>query len=59
MLDAVLARTQARGWTHDRVHFELFTTPVAEAGDQAFEVELAQIGPALHRAGRPERSSTA
>ena len=28
MLDAVLAATQARGWTHDRVHFELFTTPV-------------------------------
>ncbi|MEP6721343.1 MAG: PDR/VanB family oxidoreductase [Variovorax sp.] len=44
MLDAVLARTQARGWEHDRVHFELFTEPVAEAGDQPFEVELAQSG---------------
>ena len=44
MLDAVLARTQARGWEHDRVHFELFTEPVAEEGDQAFEVELAQSG---------------
>lgn len=44
MLDAVLARTQARGWEHDRVHFELFTTPVVEEGDQAFEVELAQSG---------------
>jgi ferredoxin-NADP reductase len=44
MLDAVLARTQARGWEHDRVHFELFTTTVAEEGDQAFEVELAQSG---------------
>lgn len=44
MLDAVLARTQARGWDHDRVHFELFTEPVAEAGDQPFEVELAQSG---------------
>jgi ferredoxin len=44
MLDAVLAQTQARGWTHDRVHFELFTTPVAEEGDHAFEVELAQSG---------------
>jgi len=42
MLDAVLARTQARGWTHDRVHFELFTTPAAEAGDRAFAVVLAQ-----------------
>jgi len=44
MLDAVLARTQARGWPHDRVHFELFTKPVAEAGDGAFEIELAQSG---------------
>lgn len=44
MLDAVLERTQARGWDHDRVHFELFTTPVVEEGDHAFEVELAQSG---------------
>lgn len=44
MLDAVLARTQARGWTHERVHFELFTTPAVEAGDHAFEVVLAQSG---------------
>jgi len=44
MLDAVLAQTQARGWTHDRVHFELFTTPVVEEGDHPFEVELAQSG---------------
>jgi ferredoxin-NADP reductase len=44
MLDAVLAQTQARGWSHDRVHFELFTTPIPAAGDRAFEVELAQSG---------------
>jgi vanillate O-demethylase ferredoxin subunit len=44
MLDAVLAATQQRGWTHERVHFELFTTPVLEEGDHAFEVELAQSG---------------
>jgi vanillate O-demethylase ferredoxin subunit len=44
MLDAVLAQAQARGWGHDRIHFELFTTPVAAAGDHAFEVELAQSG---------------
>lgn len=42
MLDAVLALTQARGWTHDRVHFELFTTPAVEAGDHEIEVVLAQ-----------------
>jgi vanillate O-demethylase ferredoxin subunit len=44
MLSAVLAATQARGWTHDRVHFELFTEPVVEEGDHAFEVVLAQSG---------------
>jgi len=44
MLDAILAQTQACGWGHDRVHFELFTTPVVEEGDHAFEVELAQVG---------------
>ena len=26
------------------MHFELFTTPVVEAGDHAFELELAQSG---------------
>jgi vanillate O-demethylase ferredoxin subunit len=44
MLDAVLAATQARGWTHERVHFELFTTPAVEAGDHPFEVVLAVSG---------------
>jgi len=44
MLDAVLAQTQARGWPHERVHFELFTTPTVEAGDRAFDVVLAQSG---------------
>jgi vanillate O-demethylase ferredoxin subunit len=44
LLDAVLAKTQARGWTRERVHFELFTTPVAEAGDRPFEVVLSQSG---------------
>jgi vanillate O-demethylase ferredoxin subunit len=44
LLDNVLAKTQARGWTHERVHFELFTTPVAAAGDQSFELVLEQSG---------------
>lgn len=44
LLDQVLAKTQARGWTHERVHFELFTTPVVEAGDRPIEVVLAQSG---------------
>ncbi len=47
LLDGVLAKTQARGITHERVHFELFTTPVAEAGDRPFEVVLAQSGRTL------------
>jgi ferredoxin-NADP reductase len=44
LLDAVLARTQARGWTSERVHFEVFTAPAVEAGDHAFEVVLAHSG---------------
>ncbi|MBP6900533.1 MAG: oxidoreductase [Burkholderiaceae bacterium] len=44
LLDGVLAATQARHWATGRVHFELFTAPVAAAGDQPFEVELAQSG---------------
>ena len=44
MLDAVLGQAQARGWPSDRVHFELFSAPQAQAGDQAFELVLAQSG---------------
>lgn len=44
MLDAVLNQVRLRGWAPERVHFELFTTPVAEEGDHAFEVELALSG---------------
>ncbi|MFO1270439.1 MAG: PDR/VanB family oxidoreductase [Rubrivivax sp.] len=44
MLDQVLAKTQARGWPHGRVHFELFTEAAAATGDQPFEVVLAQSG---------------
>jgi vanillate O-demethylase ferredoxin subunit len=44
LLDAVLARTEARGWAPGRVHFELFSAPAAEAGDHAFEVVMAQSG---------------
>jgi vanillate O-demethylase ferredoxin subunit len=47
MLDAVLARSAALGWPRGRVHFELFAGPQAEAGDQAFEVVLAQSGKQL------------
>lgn len=50
MLDAVLAAAQARGWPTDRVHFELFSAAAPEAGDQAFDVVLAQSG-VTHRVG--------
>jgi ferredoxin-NADP reductase len=42
LLDAVLAAAHARAWPSERVHFELFTPPVAQAGDHAFEVVLSQ-----------------
>ena len=44
MLDAVLKRTQARGWTSERVHFEVFAAPAVTGTDHAFEVVLAQSG---------------
>ncbi len=47
LLDAVLAASEARGWEAGRVHFELFTTPLPQAGDHAFEVVLAQSGMTL------------
>lgn len=47
MLDAVLAAAQAQGMARERVHFELFAAPVAEAGDGAFEIVLAQSGQTL------------
>lgn len=47
MLDAVLARARARGWPAERIHFELFSNPQAEAGEQGFEVELRTSGMTL------------
>ena len=47
LLDAVLAEAAARGWPRERIHFELFTTPVPLAGDRAFEIVLAQGGQTL------------
>jgi ferredoxin-NADP reductase len=44
MIDAVLARCQAAQWPREQVHFELFTSAKAEAGDTAFEVVLGRSG---------------
>lgn len=44
LLDVVLSKTLARGWSHDRVHFELFSTPVPAAGDRPIEIILARSG---------------
>lgn len=46
MLDAVLAAAKARGWSADRIRFELFSAPEA-AGDRGFEVELRASGVTL------------
>jgi len=44
MIDAVRLLASDLGWHADDVHYELFTEAVAEVGDRAFEVELAQSG---------------
>jgi ferredoxin-NADP reductase len=47
LLDGVLAKSHARGWTRERVRFEVFTAPAVAAGDHAFELVLAQSGRTL------------
>ncbi|HJV27903.1 MAG TPA: PDR/VanB family oxidoreductase [Aromatoleum sp.] len=47
MIDAVIEGARTRGWPPERVHFELFATAAPIAGDQAFEVTLAQSGKVL------------
>ncbi|WP_019936572.1 PDR/VanB family oxidoreductase [Bordetella sp. FB-8] len=44
LIDAVIAGAKARDWDSRRVHFELFTAAVPQAGDGAFEVDLKQSG---------------
>lgn len=44
MLDAILAEATRRGWEPERVRFELFAAPLAQADDTAFEVVLASSG---------------
>lgn len=44
MINAVRATALALGWQDDKIRYELFTEASAEAGDQAFEIELAQSG---------------
>ncbi|TGV06213.1 oxidoreductase [Alcaligenaceae bacterium 429] len=47
MIDAVIEISKARNWPRSHVHFELFTTATAQAGDQPFELELRQSGMTL------------
>ncbi|MRX48992.1 2Fe-2S iron-sulfur cluster binding domain-containing protein [Paracoccus sp. S-4012] len=47
MIQAVRAAAEARGFTSDRIHSELFENPTEQAGDQPFEVELASTGEVL------------
>ncbi len=44
MIEAAQAVARKRGWPEERIHFELFTPPVARTGDQPFEVEIASSG---------------
>lgn len=44
MIEAARSAANAAGLPDAQIHFELFTTPQAEAGDTAFEVELASTG---------------
>ena len=44
MIDAVRAECENAGIPGDHVHFELFTTPDAQEGDQPFEVEISGTG---------------
>lgn len=47
MIDAILAEAERRAWPREQVHFELFGAPIAQEGDQPFEVELALSGQTL------------
>ena len=47
MLDSVLTASAERGWPRERIHFELFSAPLATSGDHAFELVLAQSGRTL------------
>lgn len=47
LIDAVLKRTDVRGWPRDRVSFELFAAPPIESADGAFELVLASSGRTL------------
>lgn len=44
MIEAVCEIAAAASFDHDHVHFELFASPASHAGDQPFEVEIADTG---------------
>ena len=44
LIDAAKARAEAAGIAAERIHFELFDAPQEQAGDTAFEVEVASTG---------------
>ncbi len=44
MIEAVQASARKRGWPEERIHFELFTPPLPQSGDQPFEIEIASTG---------------
>ena len=44
MIEAAKRAAEGAGFPSERVHFELFDAPADQAGDTAFEVELASTG---------------
>jgi len=44
MIEAARDQAKTLGWRDGRLHFEIFTAPVAAAGDQPFEVVLKSSG---------------
>jgi vanillate O-demethylase ferredoxin subunit len=44
LIDAARDKAEAAGVPRARVHFELFDSPEEQAGDTAFEVEIASTG---------------
>ncbi|HEB3530124.1 TPA: oxidoreductase [Burkholderia cenocepacia] len=48
MLDALITEAAARGWSRDRLRFELFAPPQPKSEDAAFEVILAQSCQTIH-----------
>jgi ferredoxin-NADP reductase len=48
MIELAIDTAKQLGWRDGRLHFEIFTAPQSNAGDQAFEVVLKTSGESFH-----------